>query len=132
MEEAFHDATRDQYFDIGFTADILSPEQPPAENEQYDNLSEQLKTPLYDGFNGTIYALTFVMKLMHLKVLNKQTDRSFDMLLKLLEEVFLAGNRCRDSYYSTRNMLCNVGLGYEQIDVCKYDCSLFYGEYSAD
>ena len=43
-----------------------------------------------------------------------------------------AGNRCPDSYYSTRKMLCDVGLGYEQIDVCKYDCSLFYGEYSTD
>ena len=29
-------------------------------------------------------------------------------------------------------MLCDVGLGYEHIDVSKYDFSLFYGEYSAD
>ncbi|KAL5579995.1 hypothetical protein UlMin_012437 [Ulmus minor] len=131
MEEAFHDATRDQYFDICSTSDMLSPEQ-PADSERYDNLSDQLKTPLYDGCNDTISALTFVVKLMHLKVLNKWTDRSFDMLIKLLQEVLPAGNRCPDSYYSTRKMLCDVGLGYEQIDVCKYDCSLFYGEYSAD
>ena len=131
MEEAFHDATRDHYFDIGSTSDMLSPEQ-PADSERYDNLFEQLKTPLYDGFDETISALTFVVKLMHLKVLNKWTDRSFDMLIKLLQEVLPPGNRCPDSYYSTRKMLCDVGLGYEQIDVCKYDCSLFYGEYSTD
>ena len=69
---------------------------------------------------------------MHLKVLNKWTDRSFDMLLKLLQEVFPAGKQYPDSYYSTRKMLCDVGLGYEQIDMYKYDCSLFYCEYSAD
>ena len=67
---------------------------------------------------------------MLLKVLNKWMDRSFDILLRLLQEVFPAGNRCPDSYYSMRKMLCDVGLGYEQTDVCKYDCSLFYEEYS--
>ena len=70
MEEAFHAATRDQYFDIGSTTDILSPEQ-LADSERYDNLFEQLKTLLYDGCNDNISSLTFVMKLMHLKVLNK-------------------------------------------------------------
>jgi len=56
MEEAFHDATRDQYFDIESTADVVSPEQQPADNEPYDNVFEQLKTPLYDGCNDTISA----------------------------------------------------------------------------
>ena len=33
------------------------------------------------------------------------------------------------SYYETRKMLCNVGLGYEHIDVCKCDCALFYNKH---
>ena len=70
MEEAFHDATQDHYFDIGSTSDMLSPEQ-PADSERYHNLFDQLRTPLYDGCSDTISALTFVVKLMHLKVLNK-------------------------------------------------------------
>lgn len=113
IEEAFQDATHDCYFDIGSAANILSPEQPANESQRYDNLFEQLKTPLYDGFADTMYALTFVVKLMHLKVLNKLTDRSLDMLLKLLHEAFLGGNHCLESYYNPRKMLCVVCLGYE-------------------
>ena len=54
------------------------------------------------------------------------------MLLKLLHEMFPAGNRCPDNYYNRRKLLCDVSLGYEQIDVCKYDCLLFYGDHNSD
>ncbi|XP_062104736.1 uncharacterized protein LOC133816064 [Humulus lupulus] len=65
---------------------------------------------------------------MNLKVLNKWTDKSFDGLLECLREILPEGNHCPGNYYQTRKLLCEVGLGYEQIGVCQYDCALFYGE----
>uniref|UniRef100_A0A803QHC9 Transposase-associated domain-containing protein n=1 Tax=Cannabis sativa TaxID=3483 RepID=A0A803QHC9_CANSA len=55
--------------------------------------------------------------------------KSFDDLLEFLREILPEGNHCPMNYYQTRKLLCEVGLGYEQIDVCQYDCALFYGEY---
>ena len=60
-----------EYFDIGSTNDTLSDEQPPTDSTQYEKLFEQLKTPLYKDCNANISALIFVVKLMHLKIINK-------------------------------------------------------------
>ena len=70
--------------------------------------------------------LNFFAKLMHLKVLNKWTNRSFDMLLKLLKEAFLEECKLPDSHYAAKKLLANLGLGYESIHMCKNDCSLFW------
>lgn len=64
---------------------------------------------------------------MNLKVLSKWTGNYFEML-KLLKEVLLEDNNCPENYYETRKLSCEVGLGYEQIDVCQRDCCIFYGE----
>ena len=60
--------------------------------------------------------------------MNKWSDNSFEMLLKLIHEVLLDSNNCPESYYDVRMMLCEAGLGYELIDVCQYDCAIFYGD----
>ncbi|XP_062094679.1 uncharacterized protein LOC133800665 [Humulus lupulus] len=65
---------------------------------------------------------------MNLNVLNKWTDKSFDGLLECLREILPEGNQCPGNYYQTSKHLCEVGLGYEKIGVCQYDCALFYGE----
>ena len=36
------------------------------------------------------------------------------------------------SYTAAKSVLCEVGLGYETIHVCKFDCALFWGNYSND
>ena len=51
------------------------------------------------------------------------------MLIKLLHEVLPEGNHCPETYYDTRKLLFDVGLGYEQINVCEHDCTLFCGDY---
>ncbi|KAL6311243.1 hypothetical protein AAG906_026804 [Vitis piasezkii] len=54
----------------------------------------------------------FLVKLMHIKVLNRWSNKSFDMLLELLLD----------------KMLRDFGLGYDSIHACKYDCALFWKE----
>ena len=130
MGEALRDAAGHAY-DIGSSSDLLSDMRPPAEQARYDKLFEELHNPLYDDCMK-FSALTFIVKLMNVKVLYKWSDRSFVALLKLLHEALPVGNRCPRTYYETRKLLCDVGLGYEHIDVCKHDCTLFYNEHKDD
>lgn len=61
---------------------------------------------------------------MRVKVLNQLTNKAFDMLVELLKAAFPTA-RVPKSYYEAKKMLRDLGLGYESIHVCKYDCALF-------
>ena len=61
---------------------------------------------------------------MHLKVMSKWTDKSFDELLKLLKLVFPKINLV-NSHYKAKKMMLKMGLGYTSIHVCKNDSALF-------
>lgn len=71
-----------QYFDIGPTDDLNENLQANDENIRYEKLYEAVRNPLYEGCGES--ALTFVVKLMNIKVMNKWSDKSFETLLKLL------------------------------------------------
>ncbi|XP_062119368.1 uncharacterized protein LOC133833127 [Humulus lupulus] len=127
LSAGLQDAFGGPYFDIGPTSDFIDNEFPRNSNDKYDALLDSVHNPLYE--NCTKFSvLSVVVKLMNLKVINKWTDKGFDDLLKCLKEMLPDGNHCPISYYQTRRLLSEVGLGYEQIDVCQYDCALFYGE----
>lgn len=128
LRAGLDDATGHQFFNIGPTNNLLGNQQPNTEHAHSQKLYEAVNNPLYEGCKD-YSTLTFVVKLMNLKVMNKWTDNSFEMLLKLLHEVLPDGNSCPDSYYDVRMLLCEAGLGYELIDVCQYDCAIFYGEH---
>ena len=53
----------------------------------FENLFHKANKELYQGCRK-FFALTFLVKLMHVKVLNWWSDKSFDMLLKLLIDAF--------------------------------------------
>ncbi|KAK9070391.1 hypothetical protein SSX86_010793 [Deinandra increscens subsp. villosa] len=127
VRAGLQDAIGDQYFDIGPTNDLTGNQQPAFKNNRLQKLHEALDSPLYEGCKDTC-TLTFVVKLMNLKVMNKWTDNSFEMQLKLFREVLPKPNNCPESYYEVRMLLCEAGLGYELIDVCQYDCAIFYGD----
>lgn len=62
---------------------------------------------------------------MHIKILNRWSNKSFGMLLQLLRKAFPEGTKIGKSLYEVRRMLRELGLGYESIDACKWDCALF-------
>ncbi|XP_030482309.2 uncharacterized protein LOC115699180 [Cannabis sativa] len=76
-------------------------------------------------------ALDFLAKLMHLKVSNKWSENSFNMLLQLLKGVFPEGTNFPTSYHDSKQMLRDFGFGYELIHACKYDCALFWKEHAS-
>ena len=73
-------------------------------------------------------SLKFLVKLIHLKVSNKWTNKSFNFLLKLLKDKLPKENKLPVSHYDARKKMTKLSLGYESIHVCKYDCALFWKE----
>ena len=67
---------------------------------------------------------------MHLKVMNKWTNKSFDELLKLLKLAFPKIDLV-DSHYGAKRLMKKMDLGYKSIHVCKNDCALFWNENSS-
>lgn len=53
--------------------------------------------------------LKFLVKLMHLKMLNKWSNKSFNMLLKLLNETLLPGTIQYSLHYESKTKLRNLG-----------------------
>ena len=74
--------------------------------------------------------MNFLVRLMHIKVLNNWSNKSFDMLLDLLKDDFPVGSCKPSSFYEAKRKLRDLGLGYESIHACKYDCVLFWKGYS--
>ncbi|KAK9209186.1 hypothetical protein WN944_001550 [Citrus x changshan-huyou] len=96
--------------------------------DKFGELFDEAQKELYPGCK-TFSALTFLVKLMHIKVLNRWSNKSFDMLLQILEKAFPACANIPASHYNAKKMLRDLGLGYETIHVCKYDCALFWKEH---
>ena len=67
---------------------------------------------------------------MYLKVPNKWTNKSFDSLLKLLKDALPDENRLPVSHYDAKKDMSKLGLAYELIHVCKYNCALFWKEHA--
>ena len=94
---------------------------------QFDDLFAELDAELWPGCT-TFSSLNFLVKLMHIKVMNKWTNKSFDDLLKLLKKSHPVDNKIPNSHYEAKMKLHKLGLGYESIHVCQYDCALFWKE----
>ncbi|KAK1615772.1 hypothetical protein QYE76_021289 [Lolium multiflorum] len=59
------------------------------------------------------------------------TNRGFDLLLQLLRTA-LPDVDFPKSYADAKSVLSDVGLSYETIHACKFDCSLFWGDHKDD
>ncbi|KAA0048107.1 uncharacterized protein E6C27_scaffold385G001860 [Cucumis melo var. makuwa] len=68
---------------------------------------------------------------MHVKVLNGWSNKSFDILLELLRAAFpICSSTIPSSFYEAKRKLRDLGLGYETIHACKYDCVLYCKEFA--
>ena len=92
----------------------------------FQDLMIETHNELYPGCLE-FFSLNFLVKLMHIKVLNGWSNKSFDMLLKLFKAAFPTGTTIPTSFYEAKRDLCDLGLGY--IHACKYDCVLYWKEF---
>ena len=89
----------------------------------YTNLLKEAQRELHKGCN-TMTRLSFIIKMLHLKSYNKMTNRAFNLMCDVLKEALPDVDFPR-SYSDAKSSLFEVGLGYQTIHVCKYDCALF-------
>ncbi|KAL0427633.1 UNVERIFIED_CONTAM: hypothetical protein Slati_2938100 [Sesamum latifolium] len=60
------------------------------------------------------------------------TDKTMNMILELMKDVLPKDNLVPSSFYWARKLLSGIELGYKKIDVCRYDCALFWKENEQD
>ena len=72
------------------------------------------------------------MKLFHIKCFGGWSNKSFTMLLQLLNDAFPQGVDLPNSYYEARKIIRGLGLDYIKINACINDCMLFWNEYSKE
>ena len=91
----------------------------------FQDLLNEARSELYLGFSK-FSSLNFLIKMMHVKVLNGWSNKSFDMLLELLKVAFpMCTSTIPSSFYEAKRKLRDFGLGYETIHACKYNCVLY-------
>ncbi|XP_028078125.1 uncharacterized protein LOC114279733 [Camellia sinensis] len=89
---------------------------------------------LFDDARRKVYpecekfsVLSFVNKMLHIKVYNKWSNKSFNMVLQVLKEIL---PKCDETVpwtlYEAKKFLHELGLGYETIHAFKNDCILFW------
>ena len=94
----------------------------------FQELLNQTRSKLYPDCSSS---LNFWVKLMHVKVLNGWSNKSFDMLLKLLKCAFpMCSTTIPSSLYEAKRKLHDLGLGYETIHAYKYDYVLYWKEFT--
>lgn len=77
--------------------------------ENHVPMFEAAHKELYLGFSK-FSAFSFLVKLMHIKVMNGWSNKSFDILLQLLFEAFPKPNTIPSSHYEAKNGLKDLGL----------------------
>ncbi|KAG6423407.1 hypothetical protein SASPL_113802 [Salvia splendens] len=94
---------------------------------EFYRLIDDSNQHLYEGY-AKFSKLSFIIRLLHLKCLGRLNNKVFDMLLDLLRDAFpdaMVG--LPKSYYEADNLMKKLGLGYEKIDACPNDCTLYWG-----
>jgi len=90
----------------------------------YKEIMEEAKRELYPGCTKES-RLSFIIKLLHIKVYNQITTSGFDAMLELLSSSLKNVPGLPKSYKEMKALLQKLGFGYVAIHVCKYDCALF-------
>ncbi|XP_028114990.1 uncharacterized protein LOC114312895 [Camellia sinensis] len=88
----------------------------------FDNLLVASQYRLYPGCKNSDTLLAFVIQMLHVKVENRWSNKSFDKVLEI------EGHVVPGSIYECKKLLRDLGLGYELIDACKHDCVLLWKE----
>jgi hypothetical protein len=104
--------------------------EPHDKESFFANVMKEAKRELYPGCTE-FSKFSFVVKLLHMKSY-RISNCAFFAILKQLAEAFPECNTLPKSYNEAKNLLKELGLGYESILVCFNNCVLFskqYGKY---
>ena len=101
---------------------VKESEEPNENAKKFFQVLEEYQVPL--TIHGTTMSkLSYIVKLMHLKVLHNWCDSSFDSLLQLERQGY--GANLPTSYYEAKKLINDLGLDYSKIDACENNCILY-------
>ncbi|XP_062230316.1 uncharacterized protein LOC133928041 [Phragmites australis] len=115
--------------DRGDLEDNDSFQQPSKELMAIQKFVEDNSQELYPGCQK-YSKLRFLVRLLHIKLLGGWTDRSFDLLLDLLNDAFPQGSALPKTFHEAKKLVKSIGLGYVSIHACENDCVLFWKEHA--
>jgi hypothetical protein len=72
--------------------------------------------------------LRFLIRLLHIKLLGGWIDRSFNLLLDLLNDALLKVSTLPKNFYEAKKMVKTIEIGYISIHSCENDCILYWKE----
>ncbi|XP_059650446.1 uncharacterized protein LOC132296251 [Cornus florida] len=93
----------------------------------FDRLLNDAQCELWPGCEK-YSKLSAILKLFHVKVTSRMSNKSFDMMLDAFKDMLPDNNVLPKSHYETKSLLRDLGLGYDCIHACKHDCVLFWRE----
>lgn len=130
VHDAFGVPNIDSYVHEGISSP-LDADIAKGQAEEFYKLIDASQERLYEGCEK-FSKLSFMIRLLHLKCLGRLNNRVFDKFLELLGEAFLdAMLGLPKSYYEANKLMKELGLGYEKIDACPNDCTLYWGTYES-
>ncbi|KAK9270216.1 hypothetical protein L1049_025792 [Liquidambar formosana] len=98
------------------------------EADKFARLLRNAQRELYPGCEK-FSKLSFLVKLLHIKIINHWSNKSLNMLLKLLKEALPIGETLPKTHYEAKSVMRDFGLGYTAIHACQHDCVLFWKEH---
>ena len=102
-------------------------QDPNEEAQKFFNLVkkvEELLSPNCEKYSN----FSFMVKLIHIKCINGWSNKTFNMLLELLKDVFPMCEKMPTSIYEVKKIVKGLGLYYKKIDACKNDYVIYYKE----
>lgn len=113
--------------DVAGINDAENASQAPEDLKEILKLLEEANVELYAGCSK-FSSLSFIMRLMHLKVLNGWSNKSVDMLLELLTEAFSEmGVKMPKNYYEASKITNVLGMECKVWDACPNNCMIYRG-----
>ena len=70
-----------------------------------------------------------MLSLINVKARYGWSDKSFTLLLKVVQGMLLEANMFSKSYYETKKILCPIGMEYQKIHACLNDCIMYRDEF---
>ncbi|XP_028059523.1 uncharacterized protein LOC114263220 [Camellia sinensis] len=99
-----------------------------ADPEVFKKLLEDAEKTLYPGCTK-FTKLSALVKLYNFKTTNSLSHTGFSDLLMLLGDKLPLNNEIPSSMYKAGKTFAALGMGYEKIHACPYDCILYRKEY---
>ncbi|XXG77965.1 hypothetical protein AAC387_Pa08g2009 [Persea americana] len=96
--------------------------------QDFENLLKASQRGLYPGCKNSDTLLSFVIKILHVKVESGCSNKSFDKVLHIFKDFLPEGHVVPESVYEAKKLLRDLGMGYKNIDACKHNCVLYWKE----